>query len=208
MGGGSNDAQKEAQQAEAERMAQIQATQRRINSIFDAPGRERDIQSVVDAERQFLGRDLSEKNADAARQLKFALARNGQTQGSYDVDTHKKLGRDYLQAALDVERRSQQTGAGLRGADQQSKMNLFSLASQGLDMTTAARQAADSMRANLETSRAAATQDGIGDAFSNLASIWKDSKEAAGANKATRYQYGSDPFYATAGAGAANGPFG
>lgn len=206
MGSPSNKAQKQAQAAEAQRQADIKAAQQRIESIFSAPGREKDIQSVIGATRQFLGRDLSEKNADAARELKFALARNGQTQGSYDVDTHAKLGRDYLQAALEVERRAQQAGTGLRASDQQAKMGLFSQAASGLDMTTSARNAAEAMRVNLANAQASAKEDGIGDAFSNLASIWKDSKEAAGANKASRYQYGSDPFYSPAGSN--QGPFG
>lgn len=204
MGGdsGASDAAKQANTMEAQRQADIKATQQRIDSIFSAPGRERDIQSVIDATRAYLGDALKTKNLEAQRQTKFALARNGQTGGSYDVDTHRKLGNDFLKAALEVERRSQQAGTGLRNADQQAKMNLFSLATQGLDSATAMSQAAQSMRVDLANARQSANEDGLGDFFGNLGDVYKTSKEAAGARQAERYQYGT--FYAPSG-GASNG---
>lgn len=197
--GSSNKASREAAAAEAQRKAEVAATQRQVEGVYSDPRRESDIADLIAATRTFLGRDLNEKNSEAQRQLKFAMARGGTTQGSVDADLNKKLGRDYLKASLEAERRSQAAGTSLRQADQQSKLNLFSMAQQGLDMTTAARQAGESMRSNLANARSEALQQGIGDAFANLGDVYKQSKERAGERKAERYQYGT--FYAPQGAG-------
>lgn len=189
--GSSNKAQREAQAAEAQRAAQVAATQRQVEGVYSDPRRETDIQDLIAATRSFLTRDLNEKNSDAARQLKFANARTGNTLGSVDADRKQRLGQDYLKAALEVERRAQASGTALRQADQQSKLQLFSMAQQGLDMTTAARQAGEAMRVNLANSKADALQNGIGDAFSSLGDVYKASKTRAGEQKAEHYQYGS-----------------
>jgi hypothetical protein len=202
-GGGGNKAAEAAQRAEEQRRANILATQQRIEAIYGNPQREKDIQSIIAATRQYLGRDLSEKNSQQSRQLKFALARGGQTGGSYDVDSHRLLGEDYLRAALDNERRAQGTGNSLRAADQESKMNLFSQAANGLDMTTASRNALQAMQVNLGNAKTQTTQDGIGDFFSNLGDVYSRSREAAGQRQAERYQYGT--FYAPTGAGGNGG---
>lgn len=199
MGSGGNKAQQAAQASEAQRQAQIAATQQNVESVYSDPRRETDIASLIDATRAFLGRDLNEKHDDAARQLKFAMARTGKTGGSVDIDKNRRLGQDYLKASTDVERRAQQSGTALRQADQSAKMNLFSMAQQGLDMTTATRQAGEMMRSNLANARSDALQGGIDNAFGGLADVYKRSKEQAGADKAEHYQYGT--FYAPSGAG-------
>lgn len=197
--GSSNKAAREAEASEAARRAQVAAAQQQIESIYTAPGRETDINDLIAATKQFLTRDLTEKNVNAKRDLKFALARGGQSGGSVDVDEHGELGKLFLKGALEAERRSQQAGNSLRQADQSSKLNLFSMAQQGLDMTTAARQAGEAMRSNIAGAKSDAFQTGIGDLFGQMGDIYKRSRERAGERKAERYQYGT--FYAPSGPG-------
>lgn len=165
MSGGSNKAAKEANRQEAARQAAIKATQARINQVFNDPGREADIADAVAASQQYLQRDLDEHKADADLDLKFALARGGQIGGSTQNDQQEVLGKGYGKGLLEVQRRALEVGSNLRSADQDARARLISLATSGLDATTAAQQAAAAMRNNLEAGRAASTAQGIGDFF-------------------------------------------
>jgi hypothetical protein len=204
--GASNDAAEEAQKAEEERRAQVLATQQAIESIYSDPKREMQIKDLIAATNQFLSQDLSRKNSEASRNLKFALARGGQSGGSYDVDRRRDLGENFLRGALEVERRSQAAGQSLRQADQDSKLALFSQAAAGLDMTTAARNAGEAMRSNAGLAKSNALQSGLGDLFSGFADIYKMSRERAGKDAAQKYEYpyggnpyGANPYFAGSG---------
>lgn len=194
IGGGTDQATKEAERAEAERRRQVAATQQAIEGIYSSPQRQQDISGLEAAVRQFLGQDLSRKTGEAQRSLKFALARDGQTLGSTAVDRNRDLGEQYLRGSLEVDRRAQAAGAALRDADQQAKLSLFSQAAAGLDQTTAVRQAGEGMRANIGIARGDALQSGLGDLFSQLGDIYKRSRERKGAADAEKYQYGGQ-FY-------------
>jgi DNA-binding PucR family transcriptional regulator len=183
MGGGGGNQQRAAEQAEAQRRADILNTQRRIESIYNTPAREAQIGDLTS--------DLDKKNLQAQRQSKFALARSGQTMGSLNVDTNKRLSDEYLRGTLEAERRAQGSGNALRQADQSSKLNLFQLAQSGVDMTTAANQAAAQMRQNIGMAQAEATQQGLGDLFGTFGDVYKRSRERAGTERAEKYQYGS-----------------
>lgn len=191
--GSNDDAQKAAQRSEAERSALVAATQRRIEGIYSNPSRETGIKDVENATRDYLQGDLTRQNTTAARELKFAMARNGQSMGSVDVDQNRGLSENFLRGAVEVQRRAGAAGNSLRQADQASKMNLFSMAQQGLDMTTATRQAGESMRANLAGAKADAMESGLGDVFKSMGDIYKTSREKAGTRSAEKYQY--DTFY-------------
>ena len=197
--GSSDSASREAAAEEARRRAEVAAVQQRIEGIYTSPQREADIEGVVGATRQYLDRDLRSKNSEAERLLRFALARSGQTMGSVDVDQRRDLGEAFLRGALEVERRAQQAGTTLRQADQSSKLNLFTMAQSGLDMTTAARQSSEAMRSNIASAQSEAMQSGLGDLFTQFADIHKRSRERAGERAAQRYSY--QPFYAPSGAG-------
>lgn len=194
MGSSSNQAQREAQAAEDARRAQVSRTQQKIEAIYGAPSRETDIRDVEAATRDYLQSDLNRQNTTASRELKFAHARNGTTMGSVDADQNRDLAENYLRAAVEVQRRANAAGNTLRQADQSSKLALFSQAQAGLDMTTAVRQAGESMRNNVAGAKADAMQSGLGDVFSNLGGIYKRSREKKGEQSAEKYQYGT--FYA------------
>jgi hypothetical protein len=192
MGSSNKSAQRAQQQADAaekERRAAVERAQRAITAIYGSPQRETDIQDVENATRDYLQGDLNRQNATAARELRFALARSGQTMGSVDVDKNRTLAENFLRGAVEVQRRANAAGSALRQADQASKINLFSMAQQGLDATTAAQQAGEMMRANVATAKADALESGLGDVFSNLGDIYKKSRERAGAERAEKYQY-------------------
>lgn len=206
-GGGNNNAAKQAERNEQERQRRIADTQRRVNEVFDGPGRQGEIDEVVNATRQFYTQDLTRQNDDARRQTKFALARNGQIGGSTQVDQSKNLAQDYQRGLLEVDRRARATGAELQASDQDARARLIQLATSGLDATSAARQAGDAMRTNLQAGRAAATAQGLGDIFATVKPFVQNARDDAqrrqgiydakrnlyGPSAATSYAYGGKP---------------
>lgn len=189
MGGGSNDAQREATRAEQERQAAIQGTQRRVDAIFSSPQREKDINDFLEATRQYYRTDADRQQGDAARSTKFALARTGLTGGQFDVDTNARLAETYKRGLLEADRRAQGAAAGLRAADSDAKQRIFSLAQAGLDTTTATNQAAQALRQNLEQGRVDAGERSLGDLFSRFGDIYSNSLKQNEDRRAQRDVY-------------------
>src|SRR5690606_32769302 len=116
---------KAANAAEEQRQRDLQAAQRRIESIFNSPERNQQIEQFIDAQRSYLQSDLDRSHADNSRELKFATARSGLSGGSVDVDKNKDLAELYLRGIAEAERRAQNSGAELRSQDQASKQSLM-----------------------------------------------------------------------------------
>src|SRR5688572_13323237 len=113
MGSSNKSAQKAQQQAdaaEAARRKAVENAQRAITAIYSNPARETDIRDVEGATRDYLQGDLNRQNTTAARELKFALARSGQTMGSVDVDQNRTLAENFLRGAVEVQRRANAAG--------------------------------------------------------------------------------------------------
>ena len=182
----SNKAAEEAAAAEKARQAAIAATQGRVNAVFDSPERQAEIERAIAAQRDFETGILNQKKTDTDRQLKFALARNGQVGGSTQVDQQRRFGQDYANALLGVERSAQGFGANIRGADQEARARLISLATAGLDATTGAQQAAEAMRTNLQAGNANRNAENVANAFVNFNDFLKSSRERADRQRADR----------------------
>lgn len=175
-----------AARLEMERQAAIKETQARVNNVFDNPRRARDIADFVSAVRTKNMDDLARQNTDAARELKFSLARGGLSGGSVNVDQNRRLADDYNRGALNVESRAQGAGAQLEAADQDSRARLIQLATSGLDATTAAQQAASGLRSNLETARSTGYGEDLADQFTSIGSFVKNRRDEANRREATR----------------------
>lgn len=168
MSGGSNSAAEAANQAEAQRQASIARTQGQVNQVFNSPQRAADISDFVNATRTYYQQDLDRQKANADRGLKFALAKSGLTGGSTQVDQQRVLGDDYGRGLLQVEQKAQGAGASLSAADQDARSRLISLATSGLDATTAAQQSAAAMRSNLQAGQSQAQMGALGDSFAQF----------------------------------------
>lgn len=179
-----NTAADEAAAAEKARQAAIAATQGRVNAVFDSPARDAEIERAVAGRRDLDTRELNREKGNTDRQLKFALARNGQIGGSTQIDKGTEFAEAYARGLLNVERGAQGFGAGIRGADQDARARLISLATAGLDATTGAQQAAEAMRVNLEAGKADRSASGVADAFAGFGDFLKRSREMADRRKA------------------------
>lgn len=197
-GGGSSRSADEANRQEQQRQAAIRGTQARVNQVFDSPQRGADISDFVGAMRDYYQQDLDRQKVDTDRQLRFAMARGGLLGGSVNVDTQKQFGEQYGRGLLDVERRAQGAGAELEAADQDARARLISLATSGLDATTAASQAAAAMRTNLAAGKSQAQAQGLGDAFGQFSQFIKQSREAAEKRRGIDDAYGLGGLYNTA----------
>lgn len=175
-----------AARLEMERQASIKQAQGRINNVFDNPRRARDISDFVSAVRTKNMDDLARQNTDAARELKFSLARGGLSGGSVSVDQNRRMADDFNRGALNVESRAQGAGAQLEAADQDARARLIQLATSGLDATTAAQQAASGLRSNLETARSASYGEDLGDQFTSIGSFVKQRRDESNRREATR----------------------
>lgn len=194
---GSNKAQKAAEQQEKARQAGIDSTTQQINALFDSADRQQQITDFGKAMQDYYLQDLNRQKGDADRNLTFALARSGLTGGSRQVDANRRLGEDYQRGILEAERRAQGAQADLRGADEQSRLNLTSLAQSGLSATNAATQAAATMRTNLQAGMGSMKSDALGDFFGDVSQINANSqaaKEKREANRLYTSMYG--PYYA------------
>lgn len=178
MSGGGNSAAKEANREEQRRQAAIKGTQARVNDVFNSPQRAADISDFVNATRSFYQQDLDRQKADADRGLKFALAKSGLTGGSTQVDQQGLLADNYGRGQLQVEQKAQGAGASLSAADQDARSRLISLATSGLDATTAAQQASAAMRSNLQAGQSQAQLGSIADSFGQAMPFIQAAKEA------------------------------
>ena len=186
MSGGGNKAAKEANAAEQARQAAIRGTQGRINDVFNAPGRQADIADYVEAIRAYHTEDLARQKGDADRNLKFALARNGQIGGSTQRDQQNTFGANHARGLLEVQRKASSAGAQLEAADQDARARLITLATSGLDATTAAQQASAALRTNLEAGRSQAMAEGIGDVFGSIKGFADRARDASEKRRANR----------------------
>ena len=184
MGSRSNNAAREAERSEQQRQAAIRAAQGSINRVFDDPRRQAEIADAVSAQRELLTGDLNRQKAEQDLQLKFALARNGVLFGSTQNDQQAKLADAYGRGLLEVDRAANEVGAGIQAADQQARGNLLSLATQGLDITTGASQAAAAMRTNLEAGRSVRTAGAFDLAAGTMSDFIKRSREIADRRRA------------------------
>lgn len=193
MGAPSNRAARDAQRLEEQRLAQQTATQSRINQVFDNPQRMQEIAAFVGDVRALGMQDLDRHKGIADRQLKFAVARNGQVGGSTQVDRQRELGEGYQRGTLDVDRRAMGAGADLQAADEDARARLISLSTQGLDATTGAARSAAAMRVNAESARSASNWDGLNQFFSGASDFVRQSREAADRRRGL-YASGFSPY--------------
>lgn len=186
MGGGSSSAQRAAEAEERQRQQAIRSGTERVRGTFSAPERQAQIGEFVNATRGLMTNELNRQQKQATRGNRFALARSGQIGGSLQVDRSRQLGETYGRGLLDVERRAQGAGADLRGADEDAQARLIGLVQGGLDATTAAQQAAQSMRSNLAAGSSTRNVNELGNAFGGFADYFQTSRDAASRRRADR----------------------
>ena len=177
-GGGSSDAVKEQNRAEAARQAQVNAIAGQVRNVFNSPSRQAEINKYEADTAKFYQNTLNQQHDNAARELKFALARTGQVGGQVAVDKGADLTRTYNEGTLKVTRAAAQAASRLRAADQDTQGRIISMAQAGLDMTNASQLAFAGLRDNALSAKAEVVPEALGQAFAGLADTYQFSQEA------------------------------
>ncbi len=185
-GGSSNRASQQAEANERERQSQIASSVAAINQAYNNPERSTQIAEYRDATQALLQQDLDREKESADRNARFAMARLGLSGGSADVDTNRSLSETYQRGVLDAVRQAQQAAAQLQSQDQQSRQNLIALAQSGVDATTSAQQAAESLRVNLANARSQVLPNATNQVFGGFAELYRNSQDQRGRADARR----------------------
>ncbi len=190
MGSGGGGSTTKAAQSEGLRQSNISRAIGQINQVYDNPRQEARIADFLGAARSFYRGNLDREKEVQDRSLKFAMARSGLTGGSAAVDSGRRLGEAYQDGVLRAEQQAVGDANALRDANEQSRMNLISLAQTGADVGTGAGRAASAMAANLGGARARMNAENLGDVFGGLASIYETSRNTAAERRGNRDVYG------------------
>ena len=182
-GGGSSDAVREQERAEARRQAQVNGIAAQVRNVFNSPQRQAEINQYEADTARFYQNTLDQQHGNAARELKFALARTGQTGGQVAVDKGADLTRTYNEGTLKVTRAAAQAASRLRASDQDTQGRIISMAQAGLDMTNATQLAFAGLRDNALAAKAEVIPEALGQAFAGLADTYQFSQEAKAYNR-------------------------
>lgn len=163
-----------AQEQEAARQARISSNVASINDTYG--NREGQYKAFADALQKKYTGDLNEQYADANRNLKFELAGSGLTGGSVAKDSGRSLGREMGKGTIAAQSKVNAAEAGLRSQDENSRLQLISLAQTGGDIGNPAMQTANMLKANLQGADGAA--GALGDIFGSTAQTYKALGEA------------------------------
>lgn len=175
--GGGGDAAKQAQEQENQRKAMVGSNVAAIDKAY--AGREGQYTDFGGALRTQYGQELKRQQAEADRQSRFSLARGGLTGGSTAIDAGKELAREASLGTLNAERQAQKGVAGLRGADEASRLQLISLAQSGTDIGNAGVMSASALKSNIGNAQATNAADTLGDIFGGTAAVYKKQQDAA-----------------------------
>lgn len=111
---------------------------------------------------------LDDQQQKAARLLKFALARNGQTGGSLDIDQHGDMNKSYLEGMADIGNNRISTTNNVRAADEQTRIDLIGRIRSGMDQASALNSAASQLQSNIAQQRDSALASTMRDYFGGM----------------------------------------
>lgn len=124
--------------------------------------------SFLKAQEGQYQQQLQQQNNVATRNLKFALARGGQTGGSLATDQGAELGREMAAGTLAGQQKAEGALSGLESQDNSQRLQLISEANSGANLTTGAQQSAAAMQNNLSAAQSAGTANSLGDVFGGI----------------------------------------
>jgi len=204
--GSSNHAAQAAQQADAQRQAQIQDSVRQITAAYSSPQRQQQYQDYGANLLKYYTGEVNDQEKVNARNLKFAMARSGLTGGSAAVDSNNQLQQDYTKGLLKASQASQGGVAALEQADQASKNQLISLAEQGAYTGAIPTQVAQAQQAALGSASNYMNASALGDLFAGTAKVYTNEQTAAANRRAQITPIGS--LYGGGGGAGASGGWG
>lgn len=186
-GGGSNH---DALRIEEERKREAKKATDAINRIFDNANREQLYQQQRNNVYNLNADEVERQAAEAERQNRFGLARNGLIGGSAQIDSNAELNRRTNRGLAKAGGIADDAQASLMKADENTRNNLVSMATAGTDATTAAQLANSGLKQNSEAAQSNAAAATVGNLFNDLQNAYlynSLSKYAQNANASNPY---------------------
>jgi hypothetical protein len=191
FGGQANKAADAANAAQAAQQKNIQDSIAAINNAYSSPNRQAQYDAYGKNLNSYYTGQVNDQEATNARNLKFALARNGTTGGSAAVDASGQLNKEYVKGLLQASQAAQGGVSALKQSDINAKNQLISLAQQGNytgSIPIATDQAQDTALAGAANYQNA---NGLNNLFSGTAGIYNAEQVAAANRKAAQSPIGS-----------------
>ncbi|MCC7144239.1 MAG: hypothetical protein IT349_19260 [Candidatus Eisenbacteria bacterium] len=123
--------------------------------------------------RQFHQQAIDEDYTIAQRELRDALARQGLSGGSADIDQSALVGRKKSEGYLEAGRKADAAAADLEAADEQTKQGLINQINAGLDQASAGNALYSGMQATRERAASADLTNRINNFFRNIGAIYE-----------------------------------
>lgn len=188
--GGSNSATEAATAADNARNTQIQQTVGQIQSAYNNPNRQNQIQDYQNNLQKYYTTQVNNQEATNGRNLKFAEARSGLTGGSADSDANATLGKDYSNAILQATQQAQGGGAALKQSDENSENQLISEAQAGNMTGSVAGQVSQAQTVGTQAAQNYGNANSLGALFGNTQGIYNNEATAAANRSAQNNPFG------------------
>jgi hypothetical protein len=189
--GTNNSAANSAAAADAQRQAGIQQSIGQIQKAYGSPARQAQYDAYGANLSKYYTGQVNEQEGVNARNLKFAMARNGLSGGSAAVDSNTQLQKDYTKGLLQASQAAQGGVAALKNADMSSQNQLTSLAAQGAYTGAIPQQAGQAMDASLQNAGNYTNANALGNLFGGTAQIYQNNQTAAANRRAQINPIGS-----------------
>lgn len=125
--------------------------------------------SVYDLNKKKLDTDRT----DAARALKFALLRSGNSGGGLDIDQNNLLQRKTDQGIIDATNAADAAALSAKTGDEKSRLDLLSRIDAGMDQGSAVQGAANQLQSSTDAALANAKGNLIGNVFDNAGLLYQ-----------------------------------
>lgn len=153
---------------EAERQRIAEEARNAILQQFNAADRQAAYDQHRDAVYQLNTDEVNRQAAEAERNNRFALARNGLLGGSVNIDSNEELNRRTNKGLLQAQGLADDAAAALQTQDEATKNNLLSMAASGINAAEASQMAASGLKANMANAAANEAITQVGNLFGDM----------------------------------------
>lgn len=176
--GGADDGQASAQAAARKKQRKAIAA---VNRVFaDTARRDANYSTAGNDILNLKMPQLEKQRTGAARMLKFALARNGQTGGSVALDQGAELTDNYQRGVLDLQNERQRAINTMRASDDESRINLIGQIRAGMSQATALQAAQAKTNSAINQARDSALAQSVQDYFGGMSYLNQQAQQQRG----------------------------
>lgn len=154
-------------------------TDAKINSVYDSPDRQKQYSDYLQSLRGLYTGQVNDQQDVAARQLKFADARNGLTGGSAAADAGGMLRKDYQAGLVSADAAAQNGVDALRAADQAQKNQLIQLSDSASGTGQGETNALNMARGAVANNNNAAAPATLGSFFGDVGGVYQQRQQVA-----------------------------